>query len=63
MSRAKRIALWSAILIVLVTAAGAAKVTRDEAHKLLTNPRAGTADGARNGYPMRAGASRQAGRA
>jgi uncharacterized protein len=41
MSRVKRVALWSAILIVLVVAAGAAKVTRDEAHTLLTNPREG----------------------
>jgi len=41
MSRAKRIALWSAVLILLATAAGTAKVTKNEAHKLLTNPRAG----------------------
>lgn len=40
MSRAKRIALWSTVLVVSIAAAGAAKVTKDEAHKLLTNPRA-----------------------
>jgi alpha-beta hydrolase superfamily lysophospholipase len=41
MSRAKRIALWSAVLILVVTAAGAAAVTKDQAHKLLSNPAAG----------------------
>jgi alpha-beta hydrolase superfamily lysophospholipase len=40
MSRAKRVALWSAILVMTAAAAGAAKVTKDEAHRLLTNPRA-----------------------
>jgi len=40
MSRAKRIALWSAVLILVVTAAGAAKVTKDQAHILITNPHA-----------------------
>jgi alpha-beta hydrolase superfamily lysophospholipase len=40
MSRAKRIAAWSAALVIVVAAAGAAKVTKDEAHRLLTNPRA-----------------------
>lgn len=41
MSRAKRIALWSVVLILAVAAAVAAKVTKDQAHILLTNPRAG----------------------
>lgn len=41
MSRAKRIALWSAALVLVVAGAGAAKVTKDEAHRLLTNPRVG----------------------
>ena len=40
MSRAKRIALWSAALVFVVAGAGTAKDTKDEAHKLLTNPRA-----------------------
>lgn len=39
MSRAKRIAAWSAALVFVVVGAGAAKVTKDEAHRLLTNPR------------------------
>ena len=38
MSRARRAALWSALLIVLAVAGGAAKITKDQAHKLLTNP-------------------------
>lgn len=40
MSRAKRIALWSTVLVVAIAAAGAEIVTKREAHKLLTNPRA-----------------------
>ena len=40
MSRGKRIALWTAVLVLSVTVAGAANVTKNEAHKLLTNPRA-----------------------
>lgn len=40
MSRARRITLWTAALVIVVAGAGAAKVTKDEAHKLLTNPRA-----------------------
>jgi len=41
MSRAKRIALWSTAVLVALAAAGAAKVTKDQAHVLLTNPRQG----------------------
>lgn len=40
MSRGNRIALWSAALVLTVAGAGAALVTKNEAHKLLTNPRA-----------------------
>jgi alpha-beta hydrolase superfamily lysophospholipase len=39
-SRAKRNALWTAVLVVVAGGAGAAVVTKNEAHKLLTNPRA-----------------------
>src|SRR3954468_5922033 len=41
MSRTKRIALWSTAVLLVLAGVGAAKVTKDQAHTLLTNPRQG----------------------